>query len=70
MVMIMITRTSLNGIHEAVVLEGELKDCTAALIAPPNNSIGHRRRLIYKGLVLEAVILRHNGPHIDLIPID
>jgi hypothetical protein len=65
MVMIMITQTRLNGIHEAVVLEGELKDCTAALITPPAHH--HRRRLIYNGLVLEAIILRHDGPHIDLI---
>lgn len=60
----MITQTRLNGIHEAVVLEGELKDCTAALIAPP--TVNHRR-LIYNGLILEAIVLRHDGPHIDLI---
>ncbi|AXU41720.1 ORF125 [Spodoptera eridania nucleopolyhedrovirus] len=65
MVMIMITQTRLNGIHEAVVLEGELKDCTAALIAP--TTVNNHRRLIYNGLILEAIVLRHDGPHIDLI---
>ncbi|CDG72463.1 Unknown (Maco150) [Spodoptera exigua multiple nucleopolyhedrovirus] len=63
-VMIMITQTRLNGIHEAVVLDGEFKDCTAALITPPAHS---HRRLIYNGLVLQAIVLRHDGPHIDLI---
>nr|ACA02680.1 unknown [Spodoptera frugiperda multiple nucleopolyhedrovirus]QWS70925.1 hypothetical protein [Spodoptera frugiperda multiple nucleopolyhedrovirus] len=64
MVMVKVTKTRLNGIHEAIVMEGQLKNYTAALIVPPTTS---HRRLIYEGLILEAIIIRHNGPHVDLL---
>ncbi|QNV47905.1 hypothetical protein [Alphabaculovirus altersperidaniae] len=61
--MVMITQMRLNGIHEVVVLDGEFKDCTAALIVPTSR----RRLVIYNGLILKATILRHDGPHMDLV---
>lgn len=63
MVLVVITRTRLYGVHEAKILEGEHKNRSAALIVDPNNN----RRLLYNGLLVQAEIVRSQGQHIDLL---
>ena len=63
--MIIVTKTRLNGIHEAVVLDGEFKDRPVALIVPSSED-RRRHHIIYEGLVMEAILLRHDGLHIDV----
>ncbi|ACI28842.1 agip141 [Agrotis ipsilon multiple nucleopolyhedrovirus] len=60
MVRVVVKATRLYGIHEVTILEGEHKHCTAALISRPNMRI-------YDGLVLDATIVRKEGPFIDMV---
>lgn len=62
MVNVIVTQTRLYGVHEVKIMEGEHKNCYAALIVD-----SRAKCLIYKGLILNAKVLRVHGSFIDMV---